>query len=887
MKVQEIRKAFIEFFKEKGHKVLPSSGLVPIGDPTLLFTSAGMVQFKKLWSGEVELPYTRAVSCQKCLRASDLEEVGKSPKYMTFFEMLGNFSFGDYLKAEAIEWAWELITKVIKLPENKLCITVFNKDEEAYKIWQKYIEKGRIYKLGKEDNFWTPVGGRGACGPCSEIFYDMGEEFKGKKPGDEGNRFIEIWNLVFPQYDSQSDGTLKPLKNRGVDTGMGLERFSMAVQGKKSVFELEIFKPIIEEIERICKIIPRVDESPCSHQVKSGAETYPYIIADHIRALTFAIAEGIYPSNIGRGYLLRRLLRRAQLSAYELGIKKPFLYKLVSVVCDVMRDAYPELIERREGVALVVQSEEESFLKTLEQGTRVFNQVLSGAKRKEIPGEALFKLYDTYGFPPELTTELASHKGFKVDKAGFDKLLESQRKRARSRGKFEETKTPWTAIWECERTKFVGYENLKTEARIVKWREIRQLTADNQQSLFEIVLDETPFYAESGGQVGDRGKLKETEKKEKEIVDTQKEGNFIVHICRMPTDFRFQISDFRLPVICEVDRERRRAIERNHTGTHLLHSALRRVLGNWVHQEGSLVDAEQFRFDFTHFHPLEDCEIEQVEKLVQSWIYENLPVETYETSFEDAVRDGAMAIFGEKYGERVRVVKIGNISMELCGGTHIRNTSEIGVLKILSESGVHAGIRRIEAIAGTYALERLKKCEQDLISVSNMVGTELFKAKDKIRKLIEEERMKKEMMSRFERREILNLAPEILSKKKVVNGIEVLTAKVPTESIEKDRVIENLRVLADKLRAGKKRVGVLGAVIDKKPLFIIFVSDDLKEVIKAGKLAQEIGKLAGGGGGGKDTFGQAGGKDPEKIDWVLGKVPELVQGSKFKVQKSR
>ena len=883
MKVREIREAFIEFFRERKHKIVPSSGLVPTGDPTLLFTAAGMVQFKKLWSGEVELPYQRAVSCQKCLRASDLESVGKSPKYMTFFEMLGNFSFGDYFKAEAIEWAWEFVTKIIKLPKNKLCVTVFNEDEEAYKIWQNYIENSRIYKLGKEDNFWTPVGERGACGPCSEMFYDMGEEFgvqgfKGSRVQEfksSGDRFMEIWNLVFPQYDSQADGTLKPLKNRGIDTGMGLERFSMAVQGKKSVFELELFKPIIEETERICKIKGNIE-------VEARASTYSYIIADHIRALTFAAAEGIYPSNVGRGYLLRRLLRRAQSSAYEVGVKKPFLYKLVGVVCDVMRDQYPELIDRREGVALVVKSEEESFLKTLEQGTRVFNQVFGGVKKREISGEDVFKLYDTYGFPPELTAELASRKGFKVDKTGFDKLLESQRERARSAGKFEEIKTPWKEIFECKETEFVGYENLETEAKIVKWREVNPKSHPVLMTLsldfidlpsIELVLDRTPFYAESGGEKGDRGKVY-NDGFEFEVIDTRNIGGLWVHIGKLK---KGRIDKNVGIMVCEVDKERRRAIERNHTGTHLLHSALRKVLGNWVHQEGSLVEPERFRFDFTHFMPLEDYEIKQVEELVQNWIYEDLPVETYETSFEKAVQDGAMAIFGEKYGESVRVVKIGNISMELCGGTHIRNTSEIGVLKIISETGIHAGIRRIEIITGTYALEWFKKCEQDLVFISNVVGVEISKAKDKVHELVEKEKRLRDKVSRLERTQILGLSDEILNKKKVVNGIDVLTARVPAESIE------NLRVLADKLRAGKKRIGVLGAVVNEKPIFITFVSDDLfaescgKGVIKAGKLAQEIGKLAGGGGGGKDTLGQAGGKDPSKINLILSKFVEIIR----------
>lgn len=865
MKVQELRKEFIEFFKNKGHTVVPSAGLIPTGDPTLLFTSAGMVQFKKLYSGEVTLPYRRAVSCQKCLRASDLDKVGRSAKYVTFFEMLGNFSFGDYFKQEAIEWAWEFVTKVVKLPLDALYMSVLDEDEEAYRIWRNGIrlDESKIYRLSKEHNFWGPTGGRGACGSCSEIYYDFGRDVGcGKsdcKPGCDCDRFIEIWNLVFPQYDAQADSTLKLLKNRGIDTGLGLERFTTALQGKKSLFELEIFTPIIEETQKIFGVNSMRDE-----KLKSCL----YIIADHIRALTFAVAEGVYPSNIGRGYLLRHLLRRAQAQAYELGIRMPFLYKLVPLVVDVMRDQYPELVERREGITLVVKSEEESFLKTLYKGTEVFNQITSTLKYKEIPGDAIFKLYDTYGFPPDLTYELAKSKGFESDKVGFEKLMEFQKEQARRASKFEATKVEWNEIFTYKEhvTQFMGYKELECSAKIIRWRKIGDKS-------FEVVLNKSPFYSAAGGQVNDTGKIKiKSEKlKEIEIVDTQKEGDFIINTCKVSIpDWEPVITNYRLLVKCMVDKSRRRAIERNHTGTHLLHSALRQVLGNWVHQEGSLVERERFRFDFTHFKPLEQYEIEKVENLINSWILENMKVKTYITSFEVAVKQGAMAIFGEKYGEKVRVVRIGDISIELCGGTHVKTTGEIGVLKIISETGVHAGIRRVEVITGDYAIQWLKRQEQELISVSEKLGVAPSKVRQKVDELVESESKLRSRLAQLEHSQILGMVPEILSKKQTIKEIDILVSQVPATDVNV------MRVLADKLREGERRVGVVGSVINDKPIFVTFVSDDLKNTIKASDLAKEIGKLAGGGGGGRDTLGEAGGKDSSKLRAVMDKLPELI-----------
>jgi alanyl-tRNA synthetase len=784
------------------------------------------------------------------LRASDLERVGKNAMHNTFFEMPGNFSFGDYFKEQAIEWAWEFVTKVIRLPEENLYVTVLDEDEETYKIWQSTIETSKIYKLGKEDNFWGPAGGRGACGPCSEIYYDFGEDMGcGKptcQPGCDCDRFPEFWNLVFPQYDAQTDGTRKQLKNRGIDTGMGLERVCAAVQGKKSLFELALFKPIIEETERISGL-----------QHESNKATLN-IIADHMRALTFAIAEGIYPSNVGRGYLLRHLLRRAQSLAYELDVKKPFLYQLVGVVADIMKDQYPELIERRDGVALVVKSEEESFLRTLGKGITVFNDFVSSMKSKIIPGETVFKLYDTYGFPPDLTYELGKREGLKSDSSGFEKIMESQKQRARAASKFEARKEEWNEFPGPQTTEFVGYENLKSTAKIVKWRK----TEDN----YEVILDRTPFYAESGGQAGDRGVLR-NDNLELRVLDTRDVGGLWIHIGTLKNG---KINQNELT--CEVDGSRRKAIQRNHTGTHLLHAALQKVVGDWVHQEGSLVEPERLRFDFTHFKPLSSDEINGIETLINSWILENIRVDSSEKSFEEAVKQGAMALFGEKYGDKVRVIHIENVSTELCGGTHVDSTGEIGILTIVSENGIHAGVRRVEVVTGSYATQRLKRFENDLTSISAKLGTAPFDVKQKVDDLIESESRLRTRLTRLEQAQILTLAPDILKKKVAANGVDILVSQVDTDSVD------NLRILADKLRSGKKRAGVLGTVIGDKPAFITFVSDDLMQTMKASQLAREIGKLAGGGGGGKDTLGQAGGKDPSKLGLVLEKARELIKG---------
>jgi len=836
-KAQELRKLFIDFFKEKNHTVVPSAPLVPKDDPTLLFTSAGMVRFKKLYTGEVPLPYKRAVSIQKCLRASDIDEVGKTNRHHTFFEMLGNFSFGDYFKKEAICWAWDFITNWINLPQNRLFVSVYEEDDESYKIWRDMIgiDEAKILKEGAEDNFWGPAGNTGPCGPCSEILFD---------------KEIEIWNLVFPQYDQKEDGERKPLKNKGIDTGMGLERLAMVCQNKESTYETDLFKPIVEEISNIVEVDYKKRKVPIN------------IIADHVRGLAFTISEGIYPSNEGRGYLIRRLLRRALREGHNLGMIKPFLYKLVGVVADVMREPYPELLPKRDNIALIIRSEEESFLRTIEQGLRFFEEIVD--EKGKITGEEIFKLYDTYGFPPELTETIAKEKGIPISLEGFDEAMHKQRERARVKSRFvtgtvglSGTVTLEHRFREVKETKFIGYDKLEGKTRIALYR--------SSDGKIEIVLEETPFYAETGGQVGDTGRIY-SKSFEIEITDTQIKDNFITHIGVIK---KGSITDEQ--VTCEIDVERRKQIERNHTATHLLQAALRKILGEHVHQEGSLVAPDRMRFDFTHFAALKLSEIKSVEEQVNSWIRANIPVKTYGTSYDEAIKSGAIALFGEKYGDKVRIVKIDDISKEVCAGTHVKATGEIGLFKVLGESSVPAGIRRLEVITAVHAFSYLTRCEKDVTSLAEELKIPIHEVKDRVYEMIETEKKLESKVKALEEKALLGQIPDILANKTQVMGIEVIAYKVKTESIGA------LRNICDKLREGRQRVGVLGSEIGGRVLFISFVTDDLKSKIKAGDIAKEIGKLVDGSGGGKPHLAQSGGKNIKAIDEALSQVPDIVK----------
>jgi alanyl-tRNA synthetase len=649
MKSNELRKSFLKFFEKKGHTIVPSMSLIPRDDPSLLFTSAGMVQFKPLWTGAVPLPYRRAASVQKCLRTSDLDNVGRTRRHLTFFEMLGNFSFGDYFKEEAIIWAWEYLTKILAIDASKLSVSVYEDDDEAYDIWHKKVglNKDIIFRLGEEDNFWGPAGNSGACGPCSEIFYDLGKKFScGKKtcaPGCDCDRFPEVWNLVFPQFNQTVAGERLPLKNRGVDTGMGFERLASVLQGKDSPFHTDLFFPIIEDI---------ADHKKIEYGSSQDIDIAINVLADHTRALVFAIGDGIIPSNEERGYVIRRLLRRAVRLCKNLGIEDAFLYKLVPKVVDMYREAYPDLAERREEITLVIKSEEERFLATLEKGL-VQLEEMTGS-RKKISGEDAFRLYDTYGFPIELTKEIAKEKGIQVDEQRFMAMLHEAREMSKAKAKFI-PKGEWKVLKQGAGS-FVGYDSSTVETEILRYNE--------HDHTIELVLETSPFYAEAGGQVGEQGDITGKEYK-LDVLDTYWYQGMIVCHCKLSSG-KFTPGKVR----AHVDMYKRKESARAHTATHLLHAALRETLGEHARQEGSFVEPGRFRFDFTHFKALSDDEINAIETLVNEKILSALPVEKFFTSLDEAKKMGAMAIFGEKYGDRVRVVKISDFSIELCGGIH-------------------------------------------------------------------------------------------------------------------------------------------------------------------------------------------------------------------------
>lgn len=856
MTSNELRKLFLDFFRERGHEIVPSAPLTPARDPSLLFTSAGMVQFKPLWSGTVPLPYTRAASVQKCLRLSDLELVGKRVRYNTFFEMLGNFSFADYFKKEAIQWAWEFLVQVLGLPQARLWVTVFEEDEESCQLWRDLtgLEPDRIIRLGEEDNFWGPAGATGACGPCSEIFWDLGEEIGcGRpdcRPGCDCDRYFEVWNLVFPQFDMDEQGNRNLLKNKGIDTGMGLERLACAQQDVKTIFQTDLFQPIISELVRIVNL-------------PYGEKTIPFnIVADHIRALAFTVTEGILPSNEGRGYVVRRILRRALRQGKNLGVEKPFLYRLVGVVADLMKEPYPELIERREQTALIIKSEEERFLRTLDQGMTLFSQVVSELRRsgeQVIRGEEAFRLYDTYGFPLELTEEMAHEEGLSVDEDGFNREMERQRQRAKATSRFTTgEETGWNVLKEAS-SQFVGYEERKTETQVLRFKR----AADT----IETVLERTPFWAEEGGQVGDTGRIY-NEEMEIEVLDTRKGEIGNIHIGKLK---RGSVS--RMSVTAEIDWERRKAIARNHTGTHLLQAALRRILGDHVRQEGSLVTPDRLRFDFTHFSPMTGRELNLVEELVNSTVREDLPVEVYYKPLEEAKQEGAIALFGEAYGETARVLKIGDFSKELCGGTHLTATGQIGLLKIRSETGVAAGVRRIEALTGEGAYRHVREEEETLSRLSQLVGVKFSELPARLSKILEEKGALELKLRRLKEKLASTVGLRLVGKAVTVDEVRVIASRVEWEDME------SLRQMADELRLRTKRqtAGVLGTEIDKKAAFVSFVTDDLTGRIKAGDLAREVAKITGGGGGGKPHLGEAGGRDVAKLDEAISRVPEIVK----------
>lgn len=837
MKSNELRKSFLEFFKNKDHTIVPSMSLIPRDDPSLLFTSAGMVQFKPLWTGTIPLPYRRAASVQKCFRTSDLENVGKTRRHHTFFEMLGNFSFGDYFKEKAIVWAWEYLIEVLLIDKKKFYVSVYKDDDEAYNIWHKKIglKTDRIFRFGKEHNFWGPAGNSGPCGPCSEIFYDLGKKFScGKKtcvPGCDCDRYPEIWNLVFPQFNQTVAGDRLPLKNRGVDTGMGFERLAAVLQNKDSVFQTDLFYPIIEDI---------IKHKNLKYGEDRRIDVAINVMADHVRALVFAIGDGIIPSNEERGYVLRRLLRRAVRLCRNLGFEDPCLYKLVPKVIKMYENAYPDLTERREEITLVIKSEEERFLITLEKGLLQFEEIIK--VKRAISGKDAFKLYDTYGFPVELTREIAKENNIKVDEKGFMAMMEKAREISKAKAKFI-PKGEWEILKQGN-GEFVGYEKTEIEIEILRYNE--------HDKIIEVVLKESPFYAEAGGQVGDSGEIVGKNYKLC-VLDTYWFQGMIVCHCKI-IEGKFAPGE----VVARVDIKVRKESARAHTATHLLHAALRRTLGEHARQEGSFVEPGRFRFDFTHFKPLSDDEINAIENLVNEKILKNLPVEKFNTTLNEAKKLGAMAIFGEKYGNEVRVVKISDYSIELCGGIHLDNTGEIGLFKIVSQEAAAAGIRRVEAIVGLRLFEYLRKNVNTIKEISQILGTD----KDLIKKVDDFQERLKELEKLHEETDA-QLAR--IKANELVKKLKKEKLKIIAQQFDK-YTPDTMRLTADFIRKDVKDcMGILYQQVSGEINYLIFVGQDLVKKYPANKLIKEISKILAGGGGGRPHMAEGGGGDPKRI----------------------
>jgi alanyl-tRNA synthetase len=868
LKANDLRKLFIDYFAERGHKIVPSSSLVPKNDPTLLFTNAGMVQFKSVFLGEDVRDYKRAVTSQKCVRAggkhNDLENVGHTARHHTFFEMLGNFSFGDYFKHDAISFAWEFLTTVVKLPKEKLWVTIYKDDDEAFELWRKIanVPADRIVRLGEKDNFWS-MGDTGPCGPCSEIIIDQGEEISCGKPGCavgcDCDRYLEIWNLVFMQYNRDETGKLTPLPKPSIDTGMGLERLSSVVQKVRTNFETDLFQSIIKQIASLAGVPYHKDEQ---------ADISYQVIADHLRAMTFLISDGVLPSNEGRGYVLRRIIRRASRYARLIGISKPILYKLTGAVVDEMREAYPELVDSREHVAKVVLIEEERFATTLESGLALLNETVDKLKAtgaNMIPGDVLFRLYDTFGFPLDLVADMARDMHLELDEEGYRHAMQEQREKARAAwaGSGEQKINPLYKELSTGITKqvFTGYDTLEgtgTVIAIIKGD--RKVAEAHDGDEVEIVLDETPFYAASGGQVGDKGELL-GEAAKFEVLDTIKPvEHLIVHKGKVKKG-TFKTGD---AVLAKVEAEDRLDTARHHTVTHILHATLRSVLGEHVKQAGSLVAPDRLRFDFTHYTALTDRERERIEELVNERIIENHPVETVVTDIDQAVASGAMALFDEKYGDTVRVVTVKDVSKELCGGTHTGASGDIGSFKIISESGVAAGVRRIEAVAGRRAYQAFKREEQDLRDIAQLLKTNDLDVVPRVEKLVAQMRNLEKELDQFKHKLQSSQAGDVIAEAREINGVKVLVKRV--NNMEQ----KDLRDFGDKLR-DKMGSGILalGSVKDDKVSLIVMVTKDLTNRFHAGKIIKEMAPILGGTGGGKPDMAQSGGKDPGKLDAAL------------------
>ena len=865
MKTAEIRQKFLTYFESHGHSIQQSASLVPHNDNTLLFVNSGMVPFKDIFTGATKSSFNRAVSCQRCVRAggkhNDLDNVGYTARHHTFFEMLGNFSFGDYFKSEAIRFAWNFLTEEIELPKERLWVSIYKDDDEAFDIWVNEIgfPADRISRCGEKDNFWQ-MGDTGPCGPCSEIFYDHGEHIAGGPPGtpeEDGDRFIEIWNLVFMQFERQPDGELEPLKSKGVDTGMGLERLAAVMQHENNNYDIDSFKELTKDIVKLTPKTEKVQDSNASVRV----------IADHIRSTAFMVVDGIIPSNEGRGYVLRRIIRRAIRHGHKLGINKTFFYKLVSTLAKQNKSAYPELISVQSSVEKILKKEEERFAQTLDIGMDILNNAINELSGQEISGEVAFKLYDTYGFPVDLTADVARERDLTIDMKSFETEMMLQKQRARKAGDFDSKKS---SVSISDATEFLGYELYENKATVkAVIRNNKSVNKVNEGEEAIIFLDKSSFYGESGGQSGDHGSIS-IKGSQFQVSDTQKQASNAFEHYGIQLIGSLKVGD---KVEAKIDLKRRKKIMNNHSATHLLHEALRQILGDQVHQKGSLVESDKLRFDFSHDDVVSRSEIDKIELLVNEQILGNSKVTTEETDIDSAKDKGAMALFGEKYGDLVRLLTMGdeNFSVELCGGTHVERLGDIGRFKIISESGISAGTRRIEAITGIEAYELDKKYENDINQIVNLTKSSNLKVTEKVKQLISNQKTLEKQIATYQKQLAGDQSDDLIEKAIDINGVKVLATEVT------DVAAKDLRDLADKL---KDKLGsavvVLASISDNKVSLVSSVTKNLTDKYQAGSILNHVAIQIGGKGGGRADMAQGGGTEPKGLPKALSSVKDLI-----------
>ncbi len=852
MTTSEIRQKFLDYFASKQHRIVESSSLVPGNDPTLLFTNAGMVQFKDLFLGTEKRDYNRATTSQRCVRAggkhNDLDNVGYTARHHTFFEMLGNFSFGDYFKELAIEYAWEFLTKELGLPEDKLWVTVYKDDSKAEKIWFEKIgiNQQQFSRLGEKDNFWA-MGDTGPCGPCSEIFFDHGEEVAGGPPGspdEDGDRYIEIWNLVFMQFEKSADGTMTELPNPSIDTGMGLERIAAIMQGVHSNYQIDLFSHLNSQIAKITEI-------------RNNGQASINVIADHIRSCAFLISDGVVPSNEGRGYVLRRIIRRAIRHGHKLGIAETFFYKIVSPLVDAMAGAYPELQKNQQTIEALLMKEEQQFLKTLDNGLKILDQAVKSLENTELPGELVFKLYDTYGFPLDLTADIARERNLSIDQTGFDKAMARQRDTARAASKFASDEQVQLEL--AGNTNFTGYEKTIDNGTVIYLADqepVQKITAGNKAIM---VLDNTSFYAESGGQVADTGYIKSSSGVFK-VSDTQKSNDHFIHTGEIISGY-FQLNDIVTTEINESDRE---AIAINHSATHLMHAAMQQVLGDHVSQKGSLVDADRLRFDFSHLDTVTIDELAKIELIVNEQIRANVDVTTEIMTPEVAKSKGAMALFGEKYGDKVRVLSMGDFSMELCGGTHVKRTGDIGLFRITTETGIAAGVRRIEAVAGEAAIKWSIDQNSILQKIAELLRTDGAHAFEKVEQLIKRTKTLEKEIDKLNSRIASGTGSDLMSDVVTYGAHSILVTRM--DDIEPKALRDTVDQVKNKLQSG---IAVIATSRGDKVSLIVGVTNDLTHRFNAGSIVNQIAEKVGGKGGGRADMAQAGGNQPENLSKAL------------------